>query len=176
MTALDEASMTEMLADWYGQNHGNGPRYAFAAQVRSHASFYARRTCDAIAMDLWARGRFALHGHEIKVSRSDWLAELKEPEKAAEFIPYVNYWWLVVADESIVRPGEMPGEWGLMAPALDPHEPWRRCPLRVVVRAPRHDALPLPPIRLAPLLRAVAQTSAYRAEKALRAEMKAVAS
>lgn len=99
MTALDEASMTEMLADWYGQNHGNGPRYAFAAQVRSHASFYARRTCDAIAMDLWARGRFALHGHEIKVSRSDWLAELKEPEKAAEFIPYVNYWWLVSGEQ-----------------------------------------------------------------------------
>jgi len=32
-------------------------------------------------MDLWPSGGLEIHGHEVKVSRSDWLRELKEPEK-----------------------------------------------------------------------------------------------
>ena len=84
-------------------------------QVRSHAGFDARRTADFVAMDLWPSTRLTLHGHEIKVSRSDWLRELKDPSKAAEFIPYMNYWWGSSSDPRIVRDGELPDDWGLMA-------------------------------------------------------------
>jgi hypothetical protein len=149
-----EAQILDALHKRYSQVHGNGPRYAVAEHVRSHAGAYARRTADFVAMDLWASRGMNLHGHEVKVSRSDWLAELKHPEKAGEFIPYMNCWWVVVADSAIVRPGELPDDWGLLAMAGGQ--------LRQVVRAPRRQALLLPPTRLAGLLRAVQKTAAAR--------------
>jgi hypothetical protein len=152
-----EADVVNALHARYSETHGNGQRYAVAAQVRSHAGFDARRTADYVAMDLWPSKGLALHGHEIKVSRSDWLRELAEPEKAAEFIPYMNHWWAVVSSPSIVRDGEMPDGWGLMV--------MRGQRLVVVRKAPRREALPLTPTRLAALLRAVAQTAAHRARR-----------
>jgi hypothetical protein len=92
---MTEADIAQALRDRYGHQGGNGRRYAFAAHVRSHAGFDATRTADFVAMDLWPSRGLSLHGHEIKVSRADWLRELKEPAKAEEFIPYMNFWWLV---------------------------------------------------------------------------------
>jgi hypothetical protein len=148
---MTESDVIAALHARYSQTAGNGRRYAVAGGVRSHAGFDARRTADFIAMDLWPSKGLEIHGHEVKVSRSDWLRELKEPEKAAEFWPYVNRWWLVVPDAAIVGLGELPEDWGLMA--------MRGERLSVITAAPRHDALPLPPTRLAALLRAVAQTA-----------------
>lgn len=147
-----EADMVRALHAHYGVRYGNGRRYAVATQVRSHAGFDARRTADYVAMDLWPSKGLLLHGHEIKVSRSDWLTELKHPEKAAEFVPYMNCWWLVVPDRSIVHDGELPAGWGLMALS-------GAC-LRVARAAKRQEAKPLTPARLAALLRAVALTAA----------------
>jgi hypothetical protein len=151
---VTERVMLDALHARYNGRYGNGPRYAVAEHVRSHCSFDARRTADFVAMDLWKSGRLDLHGHEVKVSRSDWLRELKQPEKAAEFIPYMNRWWLVIADAAMVRAGELPAGWGMIVLAGPV--------LRVVKHAPRRDAKPLTPTRLAGLLRAVAQTAARR--------------
>lgn len=160
--ALTERMLLDALHTHYCQRpYGSAQRYAVAEHVRSHASFDARRTADFIAMDLWKAGKLDLHGHEVKVSRSDWLRVLKDPSKAAEFIPYVNRWWLVIADASMVRDGELPGGWGLLELA----SPGTRYPLRLVRRAPRREALPLTPTRLAPLLRAVAQTAARQVSR-----------
>ena len=57
-------------------------RYAIAEHVQSSAGFDARRVCDFMALDLWPSKGLELHGHEVKVSRSDWLRELREPAKA----------------------------------------------------------------------------------------------
>lgn len=152
-----ETGLTAALHARYGEVHGNGPRYAVASQVRSGAGHAAKRTADFIAMDLWPSGGLALHGHEVKVSRPDWLRELKDPAKAAEFTPYLNHWWVVAADPGMVRDGELPGDWGLMA--------MRSGRLAVVRKAPWQQALPMPPARLAALLRAVAQTAANYAER-----------
>lgn len=156
-TARTETDMVYALFARYSARHGNGSRYAVASQVRSHAGFDARRTADFVAMDLWPSKGLTLHGHEIKVSRSDWLRELKKPAKAAEFVPYMNCWWVVVSDARIVRDGELPDEWGLMA---------MRGPLLTVVKkAPCRDAQPMQPSRLAALLRAVAQTAEWQARR-----------
>lgn len=151
---VTESDVIAALHARYGQRLGNGPRYAVARGVRSHAGHSARRTADFIAMDLWPSRGLALHGHEVKVSRSDWLRELAEPEKAAEFIPYMNYWWAAVSDPAIVRDGELPDGWGLMV--------MRGSRLAVVRQAPRRDAEPLSPSRLGGLLRAIAGTAANR--------------
>jgi hypothetical protein len=152
---VTERTMLDALHRRYGQHYGNGPRYAVAEHVRSHAGFSARRTADFVAMDLWSSRGMEMHGHEVKVSRSDLLTELKHPEKAEEFIPYMNRWWLVVSDPRIIRDGELPAGWGLLA--LAGRE------LRIATHAPRREALLLPPTRLAGLLRAVQKTARERA-------------
>lgn len=89
-------------------------RWVRAEHVRRHlGQLGPTRVCDFIAADKWPGtvGRedlHALHGFEVKVSRADWLRELKEPDKAETFRRHMHYWWLVVADPAIVRPGELP--------------------------------------------------------------------
>lgn len=147
-SGLTEGDMLRRLEVRYSQvNPGNGPRYVCARHVRSRAGFSARRTADFVALDTW-ESKLALHGHEVKVSRSDWLTELKQPEKAAEFIPFMHYWWLVVGHRSIVRDGELPDGWGLLAPRGDG---------LVTVRPARRNeqVKPLPLTRLAAFARAI---------------------
>jgi hypothetical protein len=138
MPKQTEASMIELLHARYGTRGGNGPRYVGMAHVRSDAGFDAKRTADFMALDLWPSKGLVLHGHEVKISRSDWLNELKDPEKAGAFIPHVDYWWLVIADQAMVKAGELPDGWGMMAPGSDGA-------LRVVKQAPRLRVTPLPP-------------------------------
>jgi hypothetical protein len=108
-----ERAMLDRLHVRYGKVNGNGFRYLRAEHVKNGIGWEANRI-----LDLWgsfgAERGAKLHGHEIKVSRSDWLVELKDPTKAEAFTPYCDYFWLVVSDKSIVRPGELPEGWGLM--------------------------------------------------------------
>lgn len=132
-----EASMIDLLHQRYNtRSQGVGSRYVCMAHVRSDAGFDAQRTADFMALDLWPSQGLVLHGHEVKISRSDWLNELKDPEKAGAFIPHMDYWWLVIADKSMVRAGELPEGWGMMHVGTDGQ-------LRVVKQAPR-----LRPVRL----------------------------
>ncbi|MEX1078906.1 MAG: hypothetical protein WED09_07345 [Homoserinimonas sp.] len=76
----------------------------------------AGRRADALYVGFFAsRGKF-LVGHEVKVSRADWLHELAQPEKAEIWFRECHSWYLVAAHESIVREGELPPGWGLMVP------------------------------------------------------------
>lgn len=145
-----ERDILDLLALRYGLRAGNGERYVYANHVRSHAGFDARRTADFMAMDLWPSKGLALHGHEVKVSRGDWLTELRDPTKAEEFKRYMDRWWLVVPDASIVR-SDLPNDWGLMAV--------RDGSLRVIKPAPKLHPEPMPKTMTAAFLRAVAYTN-----------------
>jgi hypothetical protein len=109
-----EAEMLVLLRQRYTEKAGNGDAWAFMTHVRDAAAFNARRTADAIAMSLWPSRGLELIGHEIKVSRSDWVRELKQPEKAEAFCELVDRWYVVVSDAEIVKPGELPETWGLI--------------------------------------------------------------
>lgn len=76
----------------------------------------SHRRCDALGMGLWKSRGLELCGYEIKVSRSDWLRELKTPAKADGIFSYCDRWYLVVSEASIVKSGELPPTWGLMVP------------------------------------------------------------
>lgn len=136
---VTERDMLDRLNNRYASSNGNGIRYARAEHVRVTAGFDARRTCDYMALDLWPGGYGTkrtgpmLHGHEVKVSRSDWLTELRDPEKAEAFRRYCDFWWLVVSEKSIVKVGELPIGWGLMVAVGDS--------VRVVARADRNLAV-----------------------------------
>lgn len=74
------------------------------------------RRADALYVGFFAsRGKY-LVGHELKVSRADWLHELASPEKAETWFRECHSWYLVAAHESIVQEGELPTGWGLMVP------------------------------------------------------------
>lgn len=82
-----------------------------------------------------SRGRF-LRGYEVKVARSDWLAELDQPAKAEAWEQNVHEWWIVAPDTTIVRPEELPHGWGLLVPDPNPRTKTR---MLTVVKAERHE-------------------------------------
>lgn len=154
-----EASMLAALRERYGTVMPGYPaRYILANHVRDDAN-RAKRTADFIAQDSHAGGwkkrnsgtDFPMHGHEVKVSRADWLTELRDPDKAEAFRPYMNFWWLVVPDKNIVKDGELPEGWGLMV--------MRKSGLFAVVTAPENlNPLPMPHGMRVALMRSVLRT------------------
>lgn len=156
---MNSQDVHELLRRRYAATSpGNGPRYVLAPEVRNRAGFSANRAADLLVMDTWESGPVRLIGHEVKVSRSDWLRELKDPSKAEAFIPHVSEWWLVVGDPKIVKDGELPEGWGLLAPAGDS--------LRAIVKAKRKPQTEIPTTMLAALMRSVYGVGRAELEKA----------
>lgn len=92
------------------------PEWALLNQVSNGTGYRANRWIDALAMNLYPSRGLAIHGFEMKASRSDWLRELKDPAKAEEINSHCNFWWVVAADKDVVRDGELPLGWGLLVP------------------------------------------------------------
>lgn len=88
------------------------PEWALMREV-APATGGGTRYADAIAVNLWSSRGHAIHGFEIKVSRSDWLRELKQPQKADELCRNCDHWW-IVAPRGVVKDGELPPTWGLL--------------------------------------------------------------
>ncbi|RSY83147.1 hypothetical protein DAH66_12830 [Sphingomonas koreensis] len=121
------------------------PEYALFFEVGDATGGRARRWADAVAMGLWPSRGLALQGFEIKVSRQDWLGELRKPEKAEAIARYCRYWW-IVTPPGIVKDGELPENWGLYEVQANG--------LRIVRAAPPREKLPpISPEFLAALLR-----------------------
>lgn len=88
--------------------------YAFLEQVRGGTGAQGSRYADGMAFGLFPSRGLDIQGFEVKVSRSDWLSELKQPAKADEIFQFCDYWWLAAGSDSIVKDGELPEPWGLM--------------------------------------------------------------
>jgi len=135
------------------------PGYIVLPQVPSATGAACRRYADALVISAYpSRGIYAT-GVEIKVSRSDWKAELAQPAKAEPVLKYCLYWY-VAAPKGLIDPGEVPEQWGLIdcsshgtriakrAPKLSPAKPtWefvagvaRRLAEQVITRE-EHDRL-----------------------------------
>lgn len=127
------------------------PEWACFFEVRSAAGFDARRTADAVAMNQWPSRGLEVHGVEVKVSRSDWLRELKDPAKSQPVQRFCDRWWVAVSDASIVKDGELPPTWGLLV--------LRGEKLVQKVEAPKLNAEPLTRTFVASLLRNAAEAA-----------------
>ena len=135
----------------YGGVRGNGDQWVFATHVPDAAGFSGSRTADAVAMNMWSSKGRELHGHEVKVSRADWLRELRQPDKAQAVAKYMDRWWLVVPDPAIVRDGELPDSWGMLVVTAD------EC--HVIRRAPKLRPAPLSRNFVAGLMRSTMKTA-----------------
>lgn len=168
MEKITERMMLDALRRRYTEESGNGDRWIRAEHVRNGTGFYGYReadwekwgrsrgplrTADLIAIDGWESKKHVIHGHEVKVSRSDWFTELKDPEKAEAFRPYCDYWWLVTSDTKVARPEELPQGWGLMILGASSGV------LHVVKQAQKNDRTPLPWPMTVGLTRAVQKTA-----------------
>lgn len=89
------------------------PEWAIFFEVANATGGGKVRYADAVAMNLFPSRGLALHGFEIKVSRSDWLNELKQPTKSEPVQKYCDFWW-IVTPKDIVKADELPPTWGLM--------------------------------------------------------------
>lgn len=123
------------------------PAWAFFSGVRNAAGFNANRTADGIAMSLWPSRGLEIYGFEIKVSRGDWLSEMRNPAKADDVFCYCDRWFLVAASRELVKAGELPPTWGLMVPRGDG--------LECVKEAPKNPAPELDRSFVAVLLKKV---------------------
>lgn len=111
------------------------PAYITLEEVRDATGFDGTRTADAMAISLYRSRGKSLWGFEFKVSRNDWLKELKQPEKSETILRYCHHWALVVPDKAIVKDGELPSSWGLYVA--------QKNRLKCVVPAPMLEPIPL---------------------------------
>jgi hypothetical protein len=98
------ATLREKL--WHGE------AFTWLEEVRNGTGWQREtRSADALVVSCWpSRGIYAM-GVEVKVSRSDWVRELKDPKKSAEVQQYCKYWWIAAA-EGVVKEEEIPPTWG----------------------------------------------------------------
>lgn len=120
------------------------PEWAIFFEVGDGTGSSQRRWADAVAMNMYPSRGLEIHGFEIKVSRSDWLRELKNPEKSSTVQQYCDRWW-IVAPKDIIKPGELPPTWG--------HYDVTPGGIRQLVAAPKLDAIPTTRAFMAAMMR-----------------------
>lgn len=134
--------------------HFGGKGAMIMSEVRDAAGHEAGRSCDMLIMETWPSRGLIIRGIEIKVSRSDWLHELKQPAKAEAFHRHCDEWWIAVAPGVLKsrdkhtaeqRLEEVPEGWGVLElvwtatkPAGQPAVPKVNV-LRQPTRKPAHE-------------------------------------
>jgi len=88
------------------------PEHALILEVSDATGGRRARIADALIMGLWPSRGINLDGVEIKTQRSDWLRELKDPQKAESISRFCDHWW-IHATPDVVREEELPEGWGL---------------------------------------------------------------
>lgn len=108
--------VTELLRKHHVERKDNAGG-VFLPEVGINAGWrgprFGNRRCDAVHVGFTSKSGQILTGHEIKVSRSDWLAELCQEEKANAWADNCHRWY-IVTPPGIVKLEELPDAWGLM--------------------------------------------------------------
>lgn len=134
------------------------PEWAIFFEVGDGTGAGNRRWADAVAMNMYPSRGLEIHGFEVKVSREDWLRELKNPEKSAPVQQYCDRWW-IVCPRALIKPGELPPTWG--------HYDVTPSGLRQVVQAPKLTPIDVSKSFVAALLRRSSGASADEIEAAV---------
>jgi hypothetical protein len=94
---------------------GPMPGGIFLAECGINGGASSQRV-DAVHVGFTSASGRILTGHEIKVSRGDWLHELDRSNKADRWADQCHAWYVVAPSVEIVKPEELPHGWGLMVP------------------------------------------------------------
>lgn len=112
----ETAALLQLLQRHYIKPSVDLPGGVFVPEVGVNGSWGKASRCDAIYVGFTTSSSRLLVGHELKISRADWLAELKTPGKADAWADECHEWWIVVPNPAIIHDGELPAGWGLMYP------------------------------------------------------------
>lgn len=151
------SEMRRRLSEWADKRKGD---WVMMTEVRDATGFTRQRNryADAVAIQCWPSAGLELHGFEIKVSRSDLVSELTDPEKAHAIKKFCDRFWLVIPSSTLLKEGELPLDWGLLI-SHGKH-------LKVSKAAPQLEPEAMPRTFLASLLRSAKGGNV--ADKALR--------
>lgn len=105
---------TPQVEDMIERKFAENGEYIVLFDCPDSVGMKQERRCDAVALGMWGRTEYTVNGFEIKVSRGDWLRELKQPKKSDPFIDKVDKWWLVTGNITVAKPEEIPDYWGWM--------------------------------------------------------------
>lgn len=87
------------------------PEWALAFEVADATGARGTRYADAVAMNLYPSRGLAIFGFEIKVSKSDFMREIKSPDKSVAVQRYCDFWWIVAPAEAVDE-SLLPLNWG----------------------------------------------------------------
>jgi len=141
VVTMDTKELLKILSDKYPPTS-----CAFLPEFRGGTGYDRAQTADAIAMHLWPSLGLELIGFELKVSRSDWLHEVKNPDKSEAIKQFCDKWYLVVSDLKVIKyADELPGDWGLMYV--------KKSKINTIIKAPKLESKPIDRLFLASLMR-----------------------
>lgn len=95
-----------------GLRGSRGEGYAVFFEVGNDTGTKVTRHADAVAIGIWPSTGHQIHGYEIKVSRGDFLSEMKNPQKAWPVMRFCHRWSLLTPP-GLVKVDELPPNWGL---------------------------------------------------------------
>lgn len=138
--------LTAMVVNKYGGERAaeNLAKYIPLTQVAASTGG-ANNIADVMVLGAWRSSGNLLEGFEVKVSRSDWMNEVKDPNKCLATKRYCDRWWLVIADKDMVKDGELPEDWEMMS-VVDGA-------LKIIKKAPILSPIPMSHDFVASLLR-----------------------
>lgn len=113
------------------------PEWFYQPECTMYFGQEGQRRADGIAFNLYPSRGNTVEIFEIKVTRQDFLNELRNPSKAEPFFRQADKFWLVLGDVSIWHEGEdeVPPDWGIL-------RPWGRASLRVARKATNREGSP----------------------------------
>lgn len=112
--------------------------------------YYPLRIIDVFALALIPSMNYERIAYEVKVSRADWLSELRHPKKRARAVALCNRFFFVLA-HGIYKKGDLPkGLCGILEITLERQ-------IKLIRRAVRRTIKPMPVGFIAALARRIKQ-------------------
>lgn len=87
-------------------------KWLCASEIRL-PGYHNEQRLDALALAIWPSKKGLRHSYEIKISRQDFLNEIKKPEKRQYALNNSDFFWFAVK-EGICDKSEIPEEAGLL--------------------------------------------------------------
>ena len=108
------------------------PNWVYFPEMRIGTGYGkdAEQRIDAWAMNLMPSNHFVRYAYEVKVSRADYLVEMKKPWKRKHALLVSNHFYFATP-KGLIQPAELPAECGLIEimengyPHIKVHAPWR---------------------------------------------------
>lgn len=113
---LAEALRAHYIPESKGKLAMAGGTFVHEVGVNGVWGAAGNRRCDGLYAGFTSASGRILVGHEIKISRSDWRAELKNLDKADAWADACHAFYVVAPSTDVVPVEELPHGWGLMTP------------------------------------------------------------